>query len=85
MRFFIILVFSLFHFVAVSAIWSVGPSQTYSNPSDVVGLVSVGDTVEIDAGTYSGNFCIWNTRKRRTSNHGDLIDRKQSKLSGHRL
>jgi len=61
MRFFITLIFSLLHFIAVSAIWSVGANQIYTNPSDVVALVSVGDTVEIDAGTYSGDFCIWNT------------------------
>ena len=42
-------------------IWSVGSSQTYPNPSDVVSLVNIGDTIEIDAGTYSGDFCIWNT------------------------
>ena len=61
MRFFITLIFSLLHFIAVSAIWSVGASQIYTNPSDVVALVSVGDTIEIDAGTYLGDFCIWNT------------------------
>ena len=44
-----------------ATIWSVGSSQTYPNPSDIVSLVSFGDTIEIDAGTYTGDFCIWNT------------------------
>ena len=44
-----------------AVIWLVGPSQIYTNPSDIVSLVLPGDTIEIEAGTYTGDFCIWNT------------------------
>ena len=40
-------------------IWPVGPTQIYTVPSAVSGLVADGDTVEIDAGLYSGNVTKW--------------------------
>lgn len=39
--------------------WHVGASQTYTVPSQVSTLVSNGDTVDIDAGTYNSNVCAW--------------------------
>ena len=51
----------LFSINTDAAIWLVGSSQIYTNPSDVVSLVSFGDTIEIEAGIYAGDFCIWNT------------------------
>jgi hypothetical protein len=58
----VFIVILLLSFVKLNAaIWSVGPTQSYNNPSEVVSLVNVGDTVEIDAGVYLGDFCIWNT------------------------
>ena len=41
-----------------AAIWLVGPSQIYTNPSDIVSLVSLGDTIEIDAGTVEKRIVI---------------------------
>ncbi|HIA37838.1 MAG TPA: PKD domain-containing protein [Flavobacteriales bacterium] len=53
-------IISLLYFgVTYATIWSVGPAQTFTKPSDVVGLVSNGDTIEIHADTYLGDFCIW--------------------------
>ncbi|HIA37543.1 MAG TPA: hypothetical protein EYN89_12645, partial [Flavobacteriales bacterium] len=53
-------IISLLYFgVTYATIWSVGPAQTYTKPSDVAGLVSNGDTIEIHADTYLGDFCIW--------------------------
>ncbi len=43
----------------MSTIYRVGPTRTYKTPSAVGGLVEDGDTVEIDAGTYSGDVCFW--------------------------
>lgn len=37
----------------------VGPSQTYTAPSAVAALVQDGDTVLIDAGTYTGDVAVW--------------------------
>lgn len=40
-------------------VWRVGPLRTYTLPSQVAGLVSNGDTVEIDAGSYM-DCAVWN-------------------------
>lgn len=40
--------------------WLVGPSHTYTMPSQVASLVGNGDTVSIDAGTYTADVCKWN-------------------------
>lgn len=40
-------------------IWQVGPTRSYTVPSAVASLVANGDTVEIDAGLYSGNVAKW--------------------------
>jgi hypothetical protein len=40
-------------------VFPVGPARTYTAPSKVMNLVSNGDTVEIDAGTYSGDVGTW--------------------------
>jgi hypothetical protein len=44
---------------ALAFIWQVGPSRTFTKPSDVSLLVNNGDTVEIDAADYLGDVCVW--------------------------
>lgn len=39
--------------------WQVGPSRTYKVPSAVASLVTDGDTIEIDAGLYTGDVARW--------------------------
>ncbi len=39
--------------------WKVGPSRTYTKPSQVSALVGNGDTVLIDAGVYNTDVCKW--------------------------
>jgi Secretion system C-terminal sorting domain len=39
--------------------WQVGPTRTYKVPSAVAGLVANGDTVDIDAGLYTGDVASW--------------------------
>jgi hypothetical protein len=39
--------------------WQVGPTRTYTLPSQVAPLVNNGDTVEIDAAIYLGDVCVW--------------------------
>lgn len=56
------LLFFLFlgQMLPVSAkIWSVGPGRLYLVPSSVSNLVAHGDTVEVDAGLYSGDVTKW--------------------------
>jgi Secretion system C-terminal sorting domain len=53
---------ALFFFSNVHAtIWNVGPTRTYTYCSQVAGLVQNGDTILIDAATYSNDpQVIWN-------------------------
>ncbi len=39
--------------------WLIGPTRIYTAPSKVMSLVANGDTVLIDAGTYSGDVGEW--------------------------
>ncbi|HRI26871.1 MAG TPA: hypothetical protein PK239_10715 [Chitinophagales bacterium] len=39
--------------------WHVGPTRTYTLPSQVAALVNHGDTVNIDAAVYTGNVAVW--------------------------
>lgn len=43
-----------------AALWQVGPTRTYTVPSQVATLVGNGDTVDIDAGIYLGDVAQWN-------------------------
>ena len=56
------LTFSLIFSIMVSnaTTWLVGASHTYIKPSQVSSLVQNGDTVAIDAGTYTADVCSWN-------------------------
>jgi hypothetical protein len=49
----------LFSGVSFAKTFQVGPNRTYTAPSMVMNLVSDGDTVEIDAGLYSGDVGFW--------------------------
>lgn len=40
--------------------WLVGPTRQYAKPSQVMALVSTGDTVEIDPGLYVKDVGAWN-------------------------
>lgn len=55
--------FSVFVYLPIiscfGAVWKVGPSWTYTMPSQVSALVQAGDTVEIDAGNYQSDVCRW--------------------------
>ncbi len=44
---------------ALAFTWQVGPSRTFTKPSDVALLVNNGDTVEIDAAVYLGDVSVW--------------------------
>ena len=42
-----------------ATIWTVGPGQTFTTPSQVASLVQNGDTVDILAGTYPSDVTNW--------------------------
>ena len=46
--------------IGCSAVYLVGPDGTYAAPSEVMSLVSDGDTVFIQAGEYLGDVGVWN-------------------------
>ncbi len=58
---FILLVFSICTFTQISfaTVWNVGPSQTYTLPSQVRLLVNDNDTIYIDGGIYSNDATKW--------------------------
>ncbi len=56
----LVLISALSMCASVSAVqWSVGPTHQYKKPSELARLVSDGDTVNIDAGIYESDVCIW--------------------------
>jgi hypothetical protein len=59
MRKIILLFLWLFPLISFAFTWQVGPTRTYTLPSQVAILVNNGDTVEIDAATYLGDVCVW--------------------------
>ena len=53
-------IISVFLCLSSSAtVWQVGPTRTYTVPSQVMPLVNHYDTVEIDAGLYLGDVGTW--------------------------
>lgn len=44
---------------ARATLYQVGPTRPYTVPSAVANLVNAGDTIEIDAGTYTGDVAVW--------------------------
>lgn len=59
MRKLALLLLSAISIHASATTWLVGPTQTYTTPSDVSTLVQNGDTVLIDAGLYESDVAKW--------------------------
>ena len=58
----VVFIFLIFHLLVNSLsadIYLVGPGQDHAKPSDVMGIVSAGDTVYIEAGEYKGDVGVW--------------------------
>ncbi len=65
----------IFCFAAYSRILQVGTNKQYDVPSKAAAVVQEGDTVEIDAGIYTGDVCAWNKNNlliRGTSSYAHL-------------
>lgn len=61
--------------------WLVGPSKTYTKPSQVSGLVQNGDTVSIDAGTYASDVAHWTASNLLLRGIGGLAHLESNGLS----
>ena len=59
MRALCFLAFLLAPAVTPATIWTVGPGQPHTLPSQVSTLVADGDTVDIEAGVYPGDVARW--------------------------
>ncbi len=54
-----LLAYGFFSLPLWATVYQVGPTRTYTVPSAVANLVSDGDTIEIDAATYTGDVAAW--------------------------
>jgi hypothetical protein len=61
--------------------WQVGPSHTYTMPSQVSALVQNGDTVDIDAGTYPSDVCRWQANNLLLRGAGGMAHLESNGLS----
>lgn len=52
---------------------NVGPDREYKKPSEVISVLEDGDTVEIDEGTYLGDFVIWDKDNITIRGIGDVV------------
>lgn len=46
---------------AAAATLTVGPGKTYAKPCAAIAAAKAGDTIEVDAGSYDGDTCAWDT------------------------
>src|SRR5438105_71924 len=56
---FLLFTFCLFIHCSFATLYWVGPTRFYTMPSQVSTLVATGDTVNIDAGTYTADVSRW--------------------------
>ncbi len=72
------LVFTLMCLSSNGKIWKIGPAKTYTKPSQVSTLVGNGDTVEIDAGTYTSDVAKWTANNLLLKGVGGLAHLKSN-------
>ena len=71
---FIFLLFFSWH--AFGTTWNVGPTHTYTLPSQVSTLVQNGDTVLIDAGVYNSDVARWTANNLVLRGNGGMAHLK---------
>lgn len=69
-------------FAGNAAIWNVGPSRTYTLPSQVKNLVADSDTIYIDGGVYSNDAVKWAKKDLRIIGLGSGSDRTILRYTG---
>lgn len=65
-----------------AAVWNVGPSQTYTQPSQVKPLVQDGDTIYIDGGVYLNDATKWTKKNLKFIGLGPISNRSILRYSG---
>lgn len=68
-------------FVSSATTWLVGPTRTYTMPSQVSTLVGNGDTVLIDAGIYNSDVAYWSASNLVLNGVGGFAHLKSNGLS----
>jgi hypothetical protein len=81
MKQFYLILFFLYATNCFSKTYKVGSTKTYTLPSQVAGLVNDGDTVDIDAGTYS-DCATWNKNNLLLRGVGGMAHVKDVVCSG---
>jgi len=77
----LLIVFTLFAFIANATTWLVGPTRTYTMPSQVSTLVQNGDTVLIDAAIYNSDVAYWSKNNLVLRGVGGMAHLKSNGLS----
>ncbi|MDQ3047880.1 MAG: T9SS type A sorting domain-containing protein [Bacteroidota bacterium] len=72
---FAIAAFLLFANISFATIWEVGPTRTYTLPSQVKNLVQNNDTIHIDGGVYSNDATKWTKKNLRFIGLGTGLNR----------
>lgn len=62
--------------------WNIGPSRTYTKPSQITNLVQDGDTVFIDGGIYYNDAVKWPKKNLSIIGLGDSTNRTIMRYSG---
>ncbi|HEX5315513.1 MAG TPA: hypothetical protein VFX22_02585, partial [Candidatus Kapabacteria bacterium] len=60
MKYYLVLLLLLIPLTASAKTWLVGPMRQYTAPSKVASLISNGDTVLVDSGSYTSDVSVWN-------------------------
>ncbi len=66
-----------------AAVWNVGPTQTYTLPSQVRTLVQDGDTIYIDGGVYANDATKWNKKNLKFIGLGTGANRTILRYTGN--
>ena len=82
-KLFLVLIYSLSTGSGIAATWNVGPSQTYTLPSQVRLLVQDGDTIYIDGGIYVNDATKWNKNNLKFIGLGTGINRTVLQYTGN--
>ena len=67
--------------LSLATVWQVGPSHTYTMPSQVSTLVQNGDTVDIDAGSYPSDVARWQAHNLLLRGVGGLAHLESNGMS----
>ncbi len=79
----ILTIYSLISLTCFSITWHVGPTQTYTLPSQIKPLVENGDTIYIDSGVYNNDAVKWNKSNLKIIGLGSAGNRTILRYTGN--